>query len=135
MLNAARVQVCVGQDDHLAIVVCEQGLEGLVVDVGSGAIPIGHQAEPVEDDAELAAHDWSKIRPTMIGPAFPADCLKFALWNFPKYGFSLQYTYEHMITIIVSKYYDCTLFRNVFPMTCLTFRKNRVTLQLRSASA
>ena len=58
----------VGQDDHLTIIVGQQGMKGLVVDVAVCAVPIGHQAQLVEHHAEFATHD-----PAMIGLAFLAD--------------------------------------------------------------
>ena len=58
----------VGQHNHLSVVLGEQGQEGLVVDIGSGAIPIGNQAPLVLYDAEFAPHD-----PAMVGLAFLGD--------------------------------------------------------------
>ena len=46
------VETGVGQDDQLAVVAGEQGLEGLVMDIGGVAIPIGHQPQLVEYHAE-----------------------------------------------------------------------------------
>ena len=63
----------VGQDNHLSVIVGKQGLKSSVMDVGSGAVPMGHQAQLVEHDAELAAPDWSTIRPAMVGLPFLAD--------------------------------------------------------------
>ena len=42
----------VDQDDQLTVVAGEQGLEGLVMDIGGVAIPNGHQPQLVEYHAE-----------------------------------------------------------------------------------
>lgn len=54
----------VGQDDHPSVVVLQKVSEGLVVNVGSSAVPIGDQAQLVDHDAELAPND-----PAVIGLA------------------------------------------------------------------
>ena len=63
------MKASVGQDDHPSVVVFQQVSEGLVVNVGCSAVPIGDQAQLVEHDAELAPND-----PAVIGLALPV-CL------------------------------------------------------------
>ena len=67
------VKAGVSQDNHLTVVLCQQGPEGLVMDVSRGAVSMGDQAPLLLYDAQflydaqLTAHDPA----AMIGPAFP----------------------------------------------------------------
>ena len=57
----------IGQDHHLIFKPLDQMLKMGIVDVGSGTIPSRHQAQVVEEQAELASNN-----PAMIGfPLLP----------------------------------------------------------------
>ena len=67
------VKAGIGQDNHPSVVVFQQVSEGLVMNVGGSAVPIGDQAQLVDHDAELAPND-----PAVIGLALPARLVEIA---------------------------------------------------------
>ena len=67
------MKAVIGQDEYPSVVVFQQVSEGLVMNVGCAAVPIGDQAQLVDHDAELAPND-----PTVIGSALFARLVEAA---------------------------------------------------------
>ena len=64
------MEAAVTKNEHLAVVLLDQRLEGGIIDIGRVHCPIHNLPQVIENEAQLGADD-----PAVVGLAFPANLL------------------------------------------------------------
>src|SRR6266516_4345016 len=67
-IPVGRMKGGIAQHEHLVCHLPDKGLKSRVMDIGCATLPRHHQAEPIDQQAQLAADD-----PAMVREAFAAD--------------------------------------------------------------